>query len=1063
MSYTALHNHTMYSLLDGFSTPKEYLDKAKGLGLKGFTVTEHGNQYSWVYFDKIKKDYPDIKINYGIELYECLDMKIQDPNNRYFHLLAIAKNENGRKALNGIITQANLNGFYYKPRISIDIMKPYADDLIISSACLASKLAKEIDFQKCIDYIKEYKSIFPHFYLEMQSHIQEDQIKYNEKILKLSKLTNTPFVITTDSHVATKEDLYYQARHVQIAHDSDTLTESYEGCYLQSEEEIYEIMTPQIGEENVKIGLENTNIINNMIEVVDMPFQEPELPHYPLPKGFKSNHEYLKNLLKYGWNNRNIDSMSEEDIQIRRDRLDYELSVINQMKYDGYFLIVWDFINYAKSKNIALGAGRGSGAGSFVCYLLGITNIDPIKYGLIFERFLNPDRISMPDLDIDLGDRDKIIKYIEDKYGVECVAQILNFSYITPKVAIKDVGKVLGIPYKICEEISGYFVTETFEETMEASGSKLKKYKIEYPDLFDVASKISGKVRQVSTHACGLGVVNTKITDYMGIMISGKGEKIIQVDKIMVEEIGIVKLDLLGIETLNKIQQILKEIKEDISIIDINDESFENDQKSYKLLQKAFTDGIFQLESAGMKNLLLEIQPQNLLEVSDILALYRPDTMGLLQQYIDNKNNPKNITYIHEDLKPILENTFGCMIYQEQMMEVVRKFGGLTYAEADVFRKGIGKKDRNLVQQEAEKLYQRIIDNGYTEEIAKIISEDMKEKGGYSFNKSHAISYAVLSLQTAYLKSHYPVEFMMALLNANLGNYSNLGRYIAECNNMKIKVLPPDLNKSQRTFSISNNNILFGLGSIKGMGDTVTGQILNKRSVSSFASFTDFLSRCNPDKTTIISLIKSGAIVPKNKKQYLLKYAESIFPHREYKSVKSTPTLKKLKEEWGIEEENKEIRLEKYNKAKEIKFQLQQEEKYKKHIDDFIEKYMQDEYLWEFETLSMFITNNPFDEFYSTTVKPFHEVKNGNKAVVLSMILDIKNKKDKNNNKFCYLDLYNSFEIVESICWSGKYYDYHDYIKKGYAVAILGRKNEDKLFVEAIKNFNEWKQDKGFK
>lgn len=397
MSYSSLHNHTMYSLLDGFGTPKEMLEQCQKVGIKTYAITEHGNEYSWVYFDKLKKDYPDIKLIYGVELYECFDTSVHDKNNKYFHLIALAKNEAGRKALNTIITKSNLEDFYIKPRVQLSDIEPYADDLVICSACLASKLAKESDFDKCVKYIEEYKSLFPHFFLEMQSHKSEEQAKYNQKILKLSKITNTPYIITTDSHAATKDDLYYQARHVQIAHDTETMSESYEGCYIQSEQEIYDIMTSQIGKENVKYGLEQTNVISDMIDDVKMPFQEPQLPTYPLPKGFKDNNEYLWHLIKQGWKTRKFDELSIEEQKIRKDRLNYEMDIIHQMGFDGYFIIVWDFINYAKTHNVKVGVGRGSGSGSLVCFTIGITNLDPIKYGLIFERFLNPQRVSYPD------------------------------------------------------------------------------------------------------------------------------------------------------------------------------------------------------------------------------------------------------------------------------------------------------------------------------------------------------------------------------------------------------------------------------------------------------------------------------------------------------------------------------------------------------------------------------------------------------------------------------------------------------------------------------------------
>ena len=688
---SALHNHSEYSVLDGFSHPKEYLERAKEIGLKAFAITEHGNQYSWVYFDKLKKDYPDIKMIYGVELYECFDMHVQDPNSKYFHLIALAKNEAGRIALNEIITASNFEGFYYKPRVDLELLKPYADNLIILSACLASKIARESDYEQCVDYVKEYKSIFPHFYLEMQSHKTEDQAHYNRKILKLAQDTNTDFVITTDSHAATKEDLYYQDYHVRIARDNETLAELYDGCYLQSEKEIHETMDSQIGVDNVNIGLENSDIIADLIDVVDMPFQPPQLPTFPLPDGFEDNYSYLRDLCNKGWYIRGIDKLSSEEQKIRKERLEYELSIIHQMGFDGYFLFVWDFIRWAKENDVYVGDGRGSGGGAIVDYLLGISELDPITYNLIFERFLNPERVSMPDIDTDFSDREKVVNYLTEKYGEDRVCQVINFSYITPCVAINDVGRVLKIPYNIVSKISKKFVFETFEECIE-NNPKLYEEFVDYKELFDIASKISGRVRQASIHAGGVGIVDTKITDYMAMKIGSKGEHVIQVNKKVIEDIGIIKFDLLGLATtLNTIKDACKYANIDKWEIDINNPEFLHCEDTYKLLCSAKADGVFQVESQGMKDLLLRLQPSNLEDVSAVLALYRPDSMGALDEYIECKHGRQEVKYIHPDMKPILESTYGCMIYQEQLMDIVRKFGGRTYGGADKFRKAIGK------------------------------------------------------------------------------------------------------------------------------------------------------------------------------------------------------------------------------------------------------------------------------------------------------------------------------------------------------------------------------------
>lgn len=738
--YSSLHNHTYYSLLDGYGSPKEMLDRAKEIGLKAFAVTEHGNVYSSIYFDLIKKDYPDIKMIYGCELYECEDITVKDKDNKYFHLICLIRNEQGRKDLNKVITKSNFEGFYFKPRCTVEDIKPYAENFVISSACLASKLARESDFEKCIEYVNEYKEAFPHFFLEMQSHSHQDQCLYNQKILELSKRTNTPFIITTDSHAPKKEDLYYQDKLIQIGRKSSNNdknaienSEIYEGCYMQSEDEIHEMMDSQIGYENVCLGLENTNKVADLIENVDMPFQKPQLPTFPLPDGYRDNNEFLWHLVRQGWKDRGYDNLSEDEQQVRRTRLNYEMGIIHSMGFDGYFLFVWDFIKAAEKLGIEVGKGRGSAAGSLVCYCCHITDIDPIKYGLIFERFLNPERVGLPDIDTDVGNRDAIIDYLVDKYGEERVCQIINYSYITPTVAITDVGKILGFPYNQMQKLSQKFTFDKWDDCMKANPNLLADNP-QYADLFDIAKHLSGRVKTVSIHAGGVGIVDTTINDYMPMKIGTKGEHVIQVDKHYVEDIGIVKFDLLGVATLN----LVKEIKDDLHLnpwdYDINNPEFENDRPTYELLASGKTNGVFQVESAGMKDLLIRLKPKleqlDFEVISVILALYRPDSMGALDEYVEMATGGSRPPSIHPDMDEILKDTNYCMIYQEQLLDIVKKFGGRTYGQADLFRKAIGKKLPELVKQESEKLRGEIMTNGYSKDIANTIADELASKGG---------------------------------------------------------------------------------------------------------------------------------------------------------------------------------------------------------------------------------------------------------------------------------------------------------------------------------------------
>ncbi len=1077
--YSSLHNHTYYSLLDGYGSPKEMLDRAKEIGLKAFAVTEHGNVYSSIYFDLIKKDYPDIKMIYGCELYECEDITVKDKDNKYFHLICLIRNEQGRKDLNKVITKSNFEGFYFKPRCTVEDIKPYAENFVISSACLASKLARESDFEKCIEYVNEYKEAFPHFFLEMQSHSHQDQYLYNQKILELSKRTNTPFIITTDSHAPKKEDLYYQDKLIQIGRKSSNNdknaienSEIYEGCYMQSEDEIHEIMDSQIGYENVCLGLENTNKVADLIENVDMPFQKPQLPTFPLPDGYRDNNEFLWHLVRQGWKDRGYDNLSEDEQQVRRTRLNYEMGIIHSMGFDGYFLFVWDFIKAAEKLGIEVGKGRGSAAGSLVCYCCHITDIDPIKYGLIFERFLNPERVGLPDIDTDVGNRDAIIDYLVDKYGEERVCQIINYSYITPTVAITDVGKILGFPYNQMQKLSQKFTFDKWDDCMKANPNLLADNP-QYADLFDIAKHLSGRVKTVSIHAGGVGIVDTTINDYMPMKIGTKGEHVIQVDKHYVEDIGIVKFDLLGVVTLN----LVKEIKDDLHLdpwdYDINNPKFENDRPTYELLASGKTNGVFQVESAGMKDLLIRLKPKleqlDFEVISVILALYRPDSMGALDEYVEMATGGSRPPSIHPDMDEILKDTNYCMIYQEQLLDIVKKFGGRTYGGADLFRKAIGKKIVELVQKESEILRGEIVANGYSKEIADKIANELSQKGGYLFNKSHSYSYAVLCFETAWFKAHYPTYFFKALFNQNKDKAGAINKYILDARYFNVDIMPPNINHSGMNFTVDKDKVLFGLSAIGGIGESLSKQIIEERENNGiYKSFNDLIQRLSLGKASVIALIKSGAIPCKNKREKLISYLKSGYQPLKFSEVQSLPTYKKLEEDWNIDLKkyvipssgkrivyDKEALLTEYNRLKKIQFEENQKVRFQKYIDDN-KKYLEDEQFWEFQTLQVFINDNPFDAAY-TFLTPFEDVPDGEKCTLVGIIAKVQKKKDKNGKQFAYINIYSSFGLVEGIVWHSQLKEYEDLVKKGQQVAILCKKDsEEKVIVEKLKPYSKW-------
>lgn len=670
-------------------------------------------------------------------------------------------------------------------------------------------------------------------------------------------------------------------------------------------------------------------------------------------------------------------------------------------------------------------------------------------------------------MDIDVSDRPTVINYLIDKYGENRVCQIINFSYITPVVAIKDVGKILGFKYNEMDKLSKKFSYNTFQECIDNNINYLSEHP-EYSELLDIAGKLSGRVKTVSCHAGGVGIVDTDINDYMAMKLGSDGEHVIQVDKRLVEQIGIIKFDILGVQTLKMVQEIQNDLHLSEYDININNPKFENDRSPFELLSKALTNGVFQVESAGMKDLLLRLQATNMEDLSAVLALYRPDSMGALEEFIKCKHDPSLVTYIHPDMKPILESTYGCMIYQEQLLDIVRTFGGRSYGGADLFRKAIGKKNIELVKQESEKLYQEIIDNGYSHEIAKTISEELKTKGGYLFNKSHSYSYAVLCFQTAYLKINYPIYFFKALFNLNKDKAGMVNKYIVDSKQFGVTVLPPHINKSQVDFSIYDNNVLFGFSAITGIGERIAQEIVTEREKNGkYKNLQDLLSRATLTKTQIINLMKSDAIPTKDKKSCLLKYLKSLYKPLEYKELSKLPTYNKLIIDYDIDIEkyrtgngkydyDKDLLLTLANQKKKEKFDLQQEDRLKQFLLTN-NKYLENADFWEFEALQIFIHNNPFEEALPYLTTAFETVENDNDCVIVGVISKVQKKKDRNKKPFAFVNIYSTFGIIEGVLWNSQLVQYEDLVKKGSQIAIKCRKtDEDKVTIQAMRPYAEW-------
>lgn len=1066
---SSLHTHSYMSLLDGFSSPEENLKRASELGLKAVAITEHGEVTSWPYYSELKDKYPNVKLLYGIEAYECEDREVKDKNSKYWHLIIIAKNEAGRQAVNRLSTLGHLHGFYSRPRITKeDIAKEDTNNLIILSACLASRLSRTDDYDTCIKLIQEYKSLFPHYYLEVQAHANSEQAKYNQKIMRLANDTHTKVVVTNDVHAATKEDLYYQDYFLRIAHDTETAAEIYDGCYFMSRKEQHEVLDSQIGYDAAEWCINNTDEVADLCDYVDMPWHEPELPKIEIPPQYSNSAAYLKDLVKEGWKKRGIDKFDVEKQKIYRKRVDDELFVIEKKDFCDYFLILVDYINWCKKNDVIVGPGRGSAAGSLVCYLIGITQLDSIKYELDFGRFLTIERKDLPDVDVDVSDRAKVVEYLTQKYGEDRVVQVMNIVYTTPVTSIQDVGKVLGFPYAEIRKISEKFVQKTWKDCLEANPEVAENPR--YKELLDIAEHINGRPRGYGIHAGGVIVCRHPYYEYIGIRHGTDGEHVISVDKVMDEKIGLVKFDILGVASLVAIDEAKREDNIPDWEIDINNPEFENDKAAYDLICSGKTDNLFQIESSGMKDLVAQLQPRSIEELSALIALYRPDAMPSIPTYVDCKYHPEHIHYFHPDMEPIFRSTYGVNIYQEQSMKLTKVFGGRNDAGADRMRKCLAKKKPEKVKEEVELLHDEIIANGYDKATAEYICNELSTKGGYGFNASHSQAYAVICLQTAYLKAHHPLAFFKAMLNLNKAKVGKVNKIMVDARGFDIQILPPSINRSGMDFTVSNGKILFGLSAIGGIGNTLAETIIAERDRNGkFKGLDDFTSRVRATKAQIIALVKSGAIPTKNKRIFLEKYIASGLEQSEFKPVSTLPTKAVLLSKWDIDTEHykvgkkvdKETVLRIYNEKRRVVHETEKLKKKEAYMAEQSEKYLKDEQFWEFQTLQTFIIDkNPFEKAYEY-IKDFSDLETGDSCVLVGIIAKIQKKKTKTGMQFAFVNLYSGDGIIELTVWPRVLSDYQDLIVKGSQVAVLGKKeDESHVIASNLKPYKQWLHDR---
>lgn len=875
-----LHVHTEYSLLDGSGKISKMIARAKELGMKSIAITDHGAMYGCVEFYNQAKE-QGIKPIIGCEIYvasKSMHIKNVDKENKTNHLVLLVKNEVGYKNLMEIVSDASIEGFYYKPRVDHDYLKEHSEGLIALSACLGGEVQQNLlndNVEKAKEVALFYKDTFKDgFYLELQYHGIEDQLKVNDMLVKLSNELDIPLVATNDVHYIKKED--YKSHEVLLCiqtgktiDDEDRMRYEPEQFYLRSPEEMYEMFSyaPEALKNTVKIA-EECNF--------DYKFHESKLPNFPLPEG-EDHYTYLRELCYKGLKERysSIDKSLEE-------RLEYELKVINDMGYVDYFLIVWDFFRFSDENNIITGPGRGSAAGSLVAYTLGITKIDPIKYNLIFERFLNPDRVSMPDIDSDFcyERRGEVIDYVVDKYGKPNVSQIVTFGTMAARACIRDVGRAMNYSYVEVDRIAKMIPTVlgiTIDKALEMNVELKNEYDSDerVKELIDVARNLEGLPRHTSTHAAGVVIASQPLVNYVPLL---KNEEAIvaQFTMTTLEELGLLKMDFLGLRTLTVMRDTLELVKQNTGVeIDLDKIDFE-DNNVYNMLGKGKTVGVFQLESPGMTNFMKELKPETLEDIIAGISLYRPGPMAEIPRYIKNKNNPENLEYETPELEHILKVTYGCMVYQEQVMQIVRDLAGYSMGRSDLVRRAMSKKKHKVMEEERKNFIYGVEDeegnidvpgcvrNGISEKAANKIYDSMMDFASYAFNKSHAAAYAVIAYQTAYLVCYYPTEYMAAMLNSVRGNSDKVALYIRAAKDMNIELLQPDINESYAKFTAKENKIRFGLAAIKNVGDNIIENIVQTRNQKGkFKDFADFCNKVDSkyiNKRVIESLIKAGAL-----------------------------------------------------------------------------------------------------------------------------------------------------------------------------------------------------------
>ena len=1078
MSFAHLHVHTEYSLLDGSNKIKECIARVKELGMDSVAITDHGVMYGVIDFYRAAKA-AGIRPILGCEVYVAPGSRFDketggDREERYYHLVLLAENDLGYHNLMKIVSRGFTEGYYYRPRVDREILEQYHEGIIALSACLAGEVQRNIlrgMYEEGKAAALRYQKIFGegNFFLELQDHGIPEQKLVNQGLVRMAKETGIELVATNDVHYTYAEDekphdILLCIQTGKKIEDEDRMR--YEGgqYYIKSEEEMRELFpyAPQ--------ALENTERIARRCNV-EIEFGVTKLPKFDVPEGYTS-WEYLNKLCREGFERRYPDA--GEDL---RERLEYELSTIHSMGYVDYFLIVWDFIRYARDHGIMVGPGRGSAAGSIVAYCLEITSIDPIKYQLLFERFLNPERVSMPDIDVDFcfERRQEVIDYVVRKYGSDRVVQIVTFGTLAARGVIRDVGRVMDLPYAFVDSIAKMVPQElniTLERALKMS-QELKKSYEEDPqvrELIDMSMRLEGLPRHTSMHAAGVVISQKAIDEYVPLSLGSDGSVTTQFTMTTLEELGLLKMDFLGLRTLTVIQDAARLAEKSAGHpIDINQIDY-NDKAVLDSIGTGKTDGVFQLESAGMKSFMKELKPQSLEDIIAGISLYRPGPMDFIPKYIKGKNNVDSITYDCPQLKPILEPTYGCIVYQEQVMQIVRDLGGYTLGRSDLVRRAMSKKKGDVMQKERQNFVYGnpeegvpgCVSNGIDEKTANKIYDEMIDFAKYAFNKSHAAAYAVVAYQTAWLKYYYPVEFMAALMTSVIDNPGKVAEYIYTCRQMGIGILPPDINEGVGNFSVDGGNIRYGLAAIKSIGRPVIESLIRERERGGkFRSLKDFIERMSGkevNKRTIEHFIKSGAFdsLGGTRKQFMVVYIQlmdQVNQERKYSMTGQMSLFDLVGEEEKAEFDTQMPDVGEYEKETRLSF--------------------------EKEVLGVYLSGHPMEEYeerwrkgITRTTLDFQldeetgrtRVHDGVKETVGGIIAGKTIKYTKNNKTMAFLTIEDLAGTVEVVVFPRDYEKYQQYLTEENKVFVRGRVSEEddaasKLICEAVIPFDQTRKE----